>query len=148
MSEKLNNNNEQMPDGGAAEVAEHPAFDPKAAEEARRQAIAEYKATHPDAVENVEKARFMASAEDPYRTRAITNRKEASKYQDEADELYIKKEQLAASNDWRASDEVGDKWLHDLTQSKIRKLEADESDKRADDAGKNAGIYYDSSHEQ
>lgn len=147
MSEKLNNN-EQMPDGGAAEVTEYSAFDPKAAEEARRQAIAEYKATHPDAVENVEKARFMASVEDPYRTRAITNRKEASKYQDEADELYIKKEQLAASNDWEASVKVGDKWLHDLAQSKIRKLEADKFDEKADDAGKDAGIYYDSSHEQ
>ena len=147
MSEKLNSNFEQTIDSDSNGEAEFPPFDPAAAEQARQQRMAEYKKKYPDAVENVEKARFMARVEDPYRTQAITNRREASEHQDEADELYIKKEQLAATHDWEASTKVGDKWLHALSQSKIKKLEADKFDKQAEDAGAQAGDVYDSSRE-
>ena len=49
---------------------EVPPFDPKAAEEARKQRIAEYKAEHPEAVDDVNKAYAMAKAGDKYETEA------------------------------------------------------------------------------
>ena len=45
-------------------------FDPKAAEEARKQRIAEYRAEHPEAVDDANKAYAMAKAGDKYETEA------------------------------------------------------------------------------
>ena len=67
--ENTNNNAEQAPSGSGAET-EYPAFDPEAA----KRRIAEYKAAHPNAVEDVGKAHAMAIAEDPYRTVAANAR--------------------------------------------------------------------------
>ena len=81
MSEKLNNSQEQVADTSGDGGADYPAFDPEAAKAARQQ----YKAEHPDAVEDIEKARAMAEAEDPYREnmRDIQN---ATTYHHEGDE--------------------------------------------------------------
>ena len=49
-------------------------FDPKAAEEARKQRIAEYKAEHPEAVDDINKAYAMAKAGDKYETEAANLR--------------------------------------------------------------------------
>lgn len=49
-------------------------FDLKAAEEARKQRIAEYKAEHPEAVDDVNKAFAMAKAGDKYEKEAAEQR--------------------------------------------------------------------------
>lgn len=69
MSETLNNNTESAGDtsGYAATMEDAPKFDPEAAAQARE----EYEASHPKAVSDVEKARVMAEAEDPYMEQAI-----------------------------------------------------------------------------
>jgi hypothetical protein len=47
-----------------------PSFDPEAAKKAREQRVAEYKAEHPDAVDDINKAFTMAKAGDRYETEA------------------------------------------------------------------------------
>lgn len=66
MSEILSKNPEQAPSDGAGKT-EYPPFNKQAAEEARAQKMAELKAEHPDLVEDPEKARAMAEAENPHR---------------------------------------------------------------------------------
>ena len=54
--------------------AEVPPFDLAAAEDARKQRIAEYKAEHPEAVDDINKAYAMAKAGDKYETEAANLR--------------------------------------------------------------------------
>ena len=73
---------------------------PEAREELKRKRIAEYKAAHPNAVENVDKAYEMAKAEDPYRTEAVKNREFAKNAWERRDKaLAIDYEADAAEND-------------------------------------------------
>ena len=58
-----------------------PAFDPEAAKKAREQRVAEYKAEHPDAVDDINKAFAMAKAGDKYETEA-TKLRAQGKYDD------------------------------------------------------------------
>lgn len=142
MPEKLNNNNEQMPDEGAAEATEYPAFDPKAAEEARQKAIAEYEASHPDAVKDIDKARYMAETEDPYRTKAAAYRETASDFQERA------MNHLLASMDNRLDEDSRRERLELANSLKdtviMNRLAAKEHDETADAEGKKVGDFYDS----
>lgn len=70
--ESTNKNSEQAPDSSSSNTG-YPAFDPEAA----KRRIAEYKAAHPKAVEDIDKAYEMAKAENPYRTEAADYRKGA-----------------------------------------------------------------------
>jgi hypothetical protein len=63
------NSSEQAPDSNSSNT-EYPAFDPEAA----KRRIAEYKAAHPKAVDDIDKAYEMAKAEDPFRTEAANIR--------------------------------------------------------------------------
>ena len=71
-SESTNDNSEQTPDSSSLNV-EYPAFDSEAA----KRRIAEYKAAHPNAVEDIKKAEAMAYAGNPYRTDARKSQKRA-----------------------------------------------------------------------
>ena len=73
--ENTNNNAEQTPSGSGAET-EYPAFDP----ETTKRRIAEYKAAHPNAVEDIKKAEAMAYAGDPYRTDATKSQQHAKEF--------------------------------------------------------------------
>ena len=50
--------------------ADVPSFDPEAAKKAREQRVAEYKAEHPGAVDDINKAFAMAKSGDKYETEA------------------------------------------------------------------------------
>ena len=135
--ETLDNNVEQEPSSNME--AENPTFNP---EEAQKR-IADYKAEHPDVVEDVEKARFMAQAEDPYRTQAIENRKDATAYKEEAEESYLEGFKADAQKDYTAAGNAIER-AEDLTAKALeKKQEAKENDRGADAAGEKAGEFYD-----
>ena len=83
MTETLNNNAE-APVAGDSENVEYPQFDKEAAEEAKQKRIAEYKAEYPDAVEDIEKAHFMAKSGDYMETLAEGFKKDAYDYIEKA----------------------------------------------------------------
>ena len=80
MSESLNNSNETSSSNNIAEEPNLPPFNKEAAETAREQRIAEYKAEHPKAVDDIDKARVMALAGDKWRTSAIDSEKKARRF--------------------------------------------------------------------
>lgn len=83
MSEELKNQNNINQAGEyEAKMSDTPDFNVDTAKQAR---IDVYKKLHPDAVEDVEKARAMAEAGDEYRTLAANARKEAHAHEKTAD---------------------------------------------------------------
>ena len=83
MTEKLNSNLENAdtaPSSYEQSMADAPAFDKEAARKARIEA---YKEAHPDAVEDVEKARAMAEAGDVWETSAVRHLENAKKFSSE-----------------------------------------------------------------
>lgn len=102
MTEKLNNQ-EQVSDIGGNGGSDYPPFDPDAAEAARQQRMAEYKAEHPEAVDDINKARAMAEAEIPYREnmqdiRGYIAEKENPSHEDSPESLAQWKRRTNAEN--------------------------------------------------
>lgn len=166
--ENTNNNTEQAPSANNAET-DYPAFDPEAAKrriaedkaariaEAVRQEAefyqktANYKSDHSDAVVDVDKAHFMALAEDPRRTAAIEARKEVPNMQKQAEEDYLEMMRKNAQNregyPYPTPDEKDIERIKNARQNIANKVdEARHQDMLAAQDGKNAGGYYDSIH--
>ena len=68
--------------------AEEQAQQAQRAEQIKQQRMADYKAEHPGAIEDIAKAEAMAYAGDPYRTEAIKNRKRADAFLEGAKTLH------------------------------------------------------------
>lgn len=149
MSEILNDNSKQVSGEDGSWDREYPAYDRKVAEEARRQAIAEYEATHPDAVKDVEKARFMARAEDPYREKAKKLWTDAENHRGEAEELYLmaNEEESLGDSDPNNIGRIKRLTNRERVWAKQIRQSAKGADSAAAEAGDKAGAFYDSLHE-
>lgn len=136
--ENTNNNTEQTPSGNNAE-ADYPAFDPEAA----KRRVAEYKAAHPNAVDDVDKAHEMAKAEDPFRTEAADYRKGAELAWKKAHQY--RQRQLDPTKHQVDRDESFYKvWADGYKQKALNyEEEARKNDSEADRIGQSAGERYD-----
>ena len=140
-SPEATNNSEQAPDSNSSNT-EYPAFDPEAA----KRRIAEYKAAHPKAVDDIDKAYEMAKAEDPYRTEAADYRKGAKINWDKVHKYRrMQMETLNATDVDRESRE----WYYRSKADQIKEKaldyerEARINDAKAESIGQAAGERYD-----
>ena len=149
MSETLNNNGGEYQGGNdpAEAMAGAPAYDPEAAEAAKK----EYMANHHDAVEDVVKAEEMARAEDPYRTEAIKYKEAAKKLMyggvpntKEYEDLAGPAKELIRSANEKVGPLGGDE---DLAVVVAAREKIDDAKKGAEEAADRAAYKYDASKE-
>ena len=141
MTETLNSNEAAGRSEYEEAMSDAPAFDKEAA-------LAAYKAEHPDAVEDIEKARFMAEAGNKYETMAVNRLKDAVELVKETgNTIYDLKEGGAKYRGMTGmgnvfADPRGDDFTQDINESPDAIAAARDAIKKADDAEKNAGERY------